>query len=335
MEYEARYYRVEDGKGECLLCPVHCRIAPGRTGKCMGRTFIAGKLLATNYGEVGAQAVDPIEKKPLYHFHPGRDILSIGPNGCNLDCQFCQNWTLSQTPVVTQFISPEDLVSLASKHESIGVAYTYSEPLIWFEYLMDSMPLLHRAGLKTVLVTNGYINPEPFSDLIPHVDAMNVDLKSMNPEFYRKYCKGALEPVIKTIEASVGQCHLEITSLVIPGLNDSPAEVGELASWIARLDRHIPLHLSAYFPNYKFDVPATATETLKGLYEKAREHLHYVFMGNVSLPRGNDTWCPECGACLIRRQGYQVKIEGLSGNTCTACGTTVPIVLDLTANGFL
>jgi len=323
MDVEAKYYQIESGKAACLLCPVHCRIAPDQSGKCFGRTFSNSQLIASNYGQVGSRAVDPIEKKPLYHFYPGRDILSIGPNGCNLDCRFCQNWTLSQTRVRTEYMSPSELVSLTLRQKSMGVAYTYSEPLIWFEYLMDTMPLLHDRGIKTVLVTNGYINPEPFAELVEHVDAMNIDLKSIEPAFYRKYCKGTLEPVLKTIETAAEKCHLEITNLVIPGLNDTIEEIERLASWISGLDRNIPLHLSAYFPNYKCDIPPTEAETLKRFYDKAR-----VFLGNVRLPEGNHTFCPECREILIQRSGYHTEIKGIAKGGCAHCGAPLKIVMD-------
>jgi pyruvate formate lyase activating enzyme len=328
MDVEAKYYQVASGRAECLLCPVHCRIAPGKSGKCFGRTFSGGKLIASNYGKTGSWAVDPIEKKPLYHFYPGRDILSVGPNGCNLDCQFCQNWTLSQTRVSTEYVRPDDLVLMALKHRSVGVAYTYSEPLIWFEYLLDTMPLLREKGLKSVLVTNGYINPDPFAELAGHVDAMNIDLKSMEPGFYKKYCKGTLSPVLKTIETAASQCHVEITNLVLPGVNDTVAQMKTLAAWVGAIDRDIPLHLSAYFPNYKFDLPPTQAGTLKSLYEEAKEHLNYVYLGNVRLAEGNHTACPGCGEILIQRAGYHTAVQKISKGRCEKCGTDLKIVMD-------
>ncbi len=199
---EARYYdKLENGHVKCRLCPVHCHIAPGKSGICMIRSNEGGTLFASEYGKTIAMNVDPIEKKPLYHFKPGSDILSVGPNGCNFACFFCQNWNISQVKSSTRYIAPEGLVQLASTSNTIGVAYTYTEPLVWFEYILDSARLLKKAGAATVIVSNGYIEEEPARELFPFIDAANFDLKSISPDFYRKICKGKLPDVQRTIRS--------------------------------------------------------------------------------------------------------------------------------------
>jgi len=271
-------------------------------------------------------AMDPIEKKPLYHFHPGSHILSTGPNGCNLSCQFCQNWEISQTEIPTARVEPKQLVQAAASHQSIGIAYTYTEPLVWFEYLMDACALARESGLANVLVTNGYVNPEPLEELLPLVDAMNIDLKSMDREFYREVCGGELEPVLRTIEKARGRCLVELTNLVIPGLNDSPQQQGRLIDWVAGLDPGMPLHLSRYFPQYRMRRPATSEITMIEYANRARERLHYVYAGNIRLPDMADTICPGCGRVLVNRDGYRVRLAGLKDGTCANCGRKADII---------
>lgn len=324
---EAKHYRkLEGGRVQCLLCPHACLIDPGRSGLCRIRQNREGALEASAYGQLVSMAMDPIEKKPLYHFHPGSHILSTGPNGCNLSCQFCQNWEISQTEIPTANVSPEELVQAARSHQSIGIAYTYTEPLVWFEYLMDVCSLAREAGLANVLVTNGYVNPGPLEELLPLVDAMNIDLKSMDPDFYRAVCGGELAPVLATIEKAHGRCLVELTNLVIPGLNDSPGQQQALIDWVASLDPGIPLHLSRYFPQYKMRRPATPETTLIEFANRARERLHYVYVGNIRLPDMADTRCPGCGRVLVDRQGYQVRVPGIERGACRNCGRQAYIV---------
>ncbi len=328
MNYPARYWESEDGKVRCELCPNRCLVAPGKRGRCLGRENIGGKLWATNYGEVVSVNMDPIEKKPLYHFLPGSDILSIATYGCNLLCPFCQNWEISQEIAPTRFIAPDELVQLAHEQESPAIAFTYTEPLIWFEYLMDACPRLHVAGIRNVLVTNGMINPKPLAELLPFIDAMNVDLKSIRPEFYSKYVKGCLSTVQNTLRAAVGRCHVEITTLLIPGRNDSEPEIEELTSFVASLGRTVPLHFSRYFPRHRAKEPATPLERILAAAKLAKQSLDYVYVGNMAAPpEYRDTFCPQCHNLLIERSSYAGRVAGISAGKCTRCGRPADVLL--------
>lgn len=330
MIREAMYYDcLDDRVVRCRLCPTGCRLTPDRRGVCRSRYNDDGRLMTDNFGETVTFAVDPIEKKPLYHFHPGSLIASIGPNGCNLSCQNCQNWEISQRAAATAYLDPEQLPKAAARDGSIGIAYTYTEPTIWYEYVFEAAPLVKDAGLVNVMVTNGYINPDPLERLLPLIDAFNVDLKSMNPEFYRHICRGKLEPVLEAIRMiAASPAHLELTTLVIPGLNDGEEEFDTLAEFVASLDPDIPVHLSAYHPNFRMRVPATPTETLQKGYTILRRLLHNVFVGNREIAGCSDTYCPACGAVLIGRSGYSIRLKGMdAGGRCRACGTAAGIIL--------
>ncbi len=322
---EAMYYeKLSDNKIKCQLCPQFCIIDEGQTGICWGKQNIDGKLYAVNYGKTISFNMDPIEKKPLYHFYPGRDILSIGPNGCNLRCKFCQNYHISQQRSYTDEITSEDLVRDCERYNSIGVAYTYTEPLIWYEFILDSAKLLHQHNRKVVLVTNGMINEEPLRELLPYVDAMNIDLKSIRDEFYRKYCGGKLEPVKNTIRVANEQTHIEVTNLIITNLNDTMDEIQELIDFVANIDTKIPLHFSRYYPAYKIDEPPTSPEILKMAYDMAKEKLDYVYLGNIYINGTDDTRCPECDNLLIKRAGFSAQVVGLDKNgRCGKCGKEI------------
>lgn len=328
MQVEAAHYE-RHGEGttvRCQLCPNLCVIKDGASGTCRIRRNRDGKLWADGYGRVVSLAIDPVEKKPLYHFHPGRNILSTGPNGCNFRCGFCQNMEISQGTVQTRYVSPEDMAELAGKQSSIGVAYTYTEPFIWFEYIRDTGAMVHERGLVNVLVSNGYVNDEPLRELLPVIDAMNIDIKSMRPEFYRKVCGGKLEDVLRTVETAAGQCHVEITNLVITNYNDSPDDFRKLIDWIASVDPKIPLHFSRYFPYGSFTEPPTSPETLRMAYEMAKETLSYVYLGNIREQGTSDTYCPNCTAKLVTRSAYTVEITGIDNGVCASCGAAVDIV---------
>ncbi|MBD3232231.1 MAG: AmmeMemoRadiSam system radical SAM enzyme [candidate division Zixibacteria bacterium] len=329
METKAKYYEIkQDNKIKCLLCPVGCLLGEGKEGVCMGRYNKDGEMVVTNYGEAVSLSIDPIEKKPLYHFHPRSLILSTGPNGCNLRCKNCQNWNISQEKSPTGYVSPERMAELSTQNDSIGIAYTYTEPFMWFEYLCDTMPLVHQAGGKNVMVTNGYINREPLEELLPLIDAMNVDLKSMDDDFYRRICKGHLKEVQETItRAFESDVHLEVTSLLISDLNDSREHVTRLVDWIASVSPEIPLHISRYFPSYKMDRPITPIESLDMAYRIAIRKLDYVYVGNTHIEGTTDTLCPKCGETLISRNGYQTEVKRLKGAECGNCGAKINLVL--------
>jgi pyruvate formate lyase activating enzyme len=332
QEHEARYWEKQpDGRIHCLLCPVGCVIADGKKGVCLGRSNRDGTLYAVNYGQVVSVGMDPIEKKPLYNFYPGRSILSIGPNGCNLRCKFCQNWQISQTEVPTRYISPEQLLKLAEQYESLGVSYTYTEPMIWFEYFMDAGALLKEHGYKNVFVTNGTINPDPLKEMLPLIDAMNIDIKSMDPGFYDKLCHGHLDATLRTAKmARESGCHLEITNLIITNQNDDPEQLKKLAKWIVEnLGPQTPLHFSKYFPAYELEEPPTKEETVHRAREIAVEvGLRNVYVGNLGPGESNDSGCQNCGELLVRRRGYSVDPVGLrSPGVCAKCGGEVDFVL--------
>ena len=327
MIKQASYWEsMSDRRVVCTLCPAECTLTEGKVGLCGCRRNDNGQLLTDNYGEAVTIAVDPIEKKPLYHFYPSSDILSTGANSCNLKCRHCQNWTISQEKTRTAFVPPEQLVEIALEHRSLGVAFTYTEPMIWYEYIVDTAPLLKAAGLKTVLVTNGYINPAPLAGLVGLIDAANVDLKGIRGDFYRRVCKGQVEPVLKNIatlaEAGV---HLEITNLVIPGLNDTDRDIEDLVSFVADISNMIPLHFSAYRPDYKMDIPATPVDTLLRAQQTASEKMKYVYLGNVAVTDGH-TRCPECGHILVSREYFRARIVGLENGKCAACGFATGII---------
>ncbi|KPL01073.1 MAG: radical SAM protein [candidate division Zixibacteria bacterium SM23_73_3] len=329
MKKDALFWeKKEDGRIQCLLCPVGCVIADGKIGVCMGRKNEGGILYAINYGRLVSLAIDPIEKKPLYHFHPGTQILSTGPNGCNMSCQCCQNWVISQEESPTEFVTPEDLVKVALKENSVGIAYTYTEPLIWYEYILDTAKIARERELTNVLVTNGYIHEEPLKKLLPLIDAMNIDLKSMDDDFYKKICKAKLLPILRTIElCHRNKIHVEITNLLIPTLNDSDEQIQKLVDFVANLSDRIPLHFSRYFPTYKMDILPTPLDTLQKAFLLGKRKLKYIYVGNAYIPNTSNTYCPECNELLIRRDGYYTSVAGIKDRKCKKCGASVDIVM--------
>jgi pyruvate formate lyase activating enzyme len=328
---EALYYEKEVGSVKCLLCPHYCRIKPGHRGTCHVRANVDGHLVSEVYGKSSSIHFDPIEKKPLYHFLPGRIIFSIGNIGCNLHCKFCQNADISQSGtddfLYLRDIDPESVILLAGqRNDNMGIAYTYNEPIVWYEYMVDIARLAHASHLRNVMVTNGYINPEPLENLLPLIDAFSVDLKAFTDEFYSRITQASLAPVKESLRMirKSGK-HLEITNLVIPDLNDDPAVFEEMMEWISgELGRETVLHLSRYFPTYKMTIDATPLATLIKLYHIARKHLDYVYIGNASLAEGRDTACRRCRRTVITRMGYQTISRGLDRNgKCVNCGNAV------------
>jgi pyruvate formate lyase activating enzyme len=329
---EAAYYqKLRDNKVQCLLCPHECRISPGNFGICKVRENKEGTLLAPTYEKACAVRFDPIEKKPLYHFFPGSQILSIGTVGCNLTCKFCQNWEISQCctkdyPYLKPLPVGEALRMMADRTDNIGVAYTYNEPTVFFEFMLALAMKVKEAGMKNVAVTNGYINKKPLEELLDYIDAFNVDLKAFTEDFYRRVTGGSLGPVKETILSihAKGR-HLELTNLVVTGLNDQPETFEEMVKWIAgELGPGTPLHLSRYFPDYQLDATSTPVATLLKFHEIAIRHLHFVYLGNVESTTGRKTLCPACHSVVMDRVGYSIYKTGLDlkGN-CRKCGEEV------------
>ncbi|WP_026527079.1 AmmeMemoRadiSam system radical SAM enzyme [Butyrivibrio sp. VCD2006] len=274
----------------CEVCHNHCNLKEGMTGMCMGRICRDGKIICANYGLISSIALDPIEKKPFARFFPGSMVVSVGSYGCNLRCPFCQNHSISygfESPLSgppVKYISPKELVSIASSYKeegNIGIAFTYNEPLIGFEYVRDTSILAHEAGLKTVLVSNGCVSEKIYDDIIPNIDAMNIDLKGFTDNYYTDVLHGDRQMVMEFIKAAAPHCHIELTTLIVPGLNDSDEEILELSAWIAKIRDDIPLHISRYFPRFHMtDIPATDVGTIYHLAEVARCNLKYVYTGN-------------------------------------------------------
>ncbi|HEU5359638.1 MAG TPA: AmmeMemoRadiSam system radical SAM enzyme, partial [Candidatus Deferrimicrobiaceae bacterium] len=303
--HTAAYWHPEGSGVRCELCPHRCLISPGKRGICRVRENREGTLVALTYGKVSAVQFDPVEKKPLYHFHPGKSILSIGSVGCNFRCGFCQNFHLVECRAPLAPVPISDLVRATRREGAVGISYTYNEPAIWFEFVLDCAREFRKAGMANVLVTNGYLRPEPLAELLPLVDAMNIDLKSMDPGFYRKICGGTLEPVLDTIRQSAAATHIEITNLLVTGENDSDESIRAVVDFVAGVDPEIPLHFSRYTPMHRFTAPPTPPDRLAAAFRIGRERMPYVYVGNYYLEGAQHTWCPSCGARVIRRDGYR------------------------------
>ena len=329
-EYPQAVYAAR-GKGDyvrCLLCPVSCRIPPSASGACGGRENIDGELTPTNYAKVTSISLDPIEKKPLYHFYPGSTVLSLGTYGCNMNCTFCQNWQISHPvemgALPLRDIQPREVVERVRGYRDrrcIGAAYTYSEPVVWYEYVRDTSLAVREAGSKNILVTNAYLRERPWRELLKSVDACNIDVKGFDPEFYREFCAGDLSIVKRNVEIAVeAGVHVEVTTLIVPNGTDDSGDLEALSDWLAQLDPGIPLHLSRYYPHYRMHRPPTPMKTLLRAHQIAAERLNYVYLGNVLVPGGSDTTCACCGETLVRRSAYRVSLVGLDGEKCAGCG---------------
>jgi pyruvate formate lyase activating enzyme len=281
---EALYYKLESGKIRCVLCPNYCLISEGKKGLCGVRINKGSKLYTEIYNRTTAVSLDPVEKKPLYHYHRGEYILSLGTKGCNFACPWCQNWRISQDrEAPTEEITKERVVQEAKDTRSFGIAYTYNEPFIWFEFVLECAKFARENSIENVLITNGYVNKEPLEDILPYVDAMNIDIKSTNEDFYKKHCLGKLKPVLEnTKRAKEKGVHIEITNLIIPTLNDSEDDIGKLADWICEnTGADTPLHFSRYFPCHKMSLPMTPVQTLEMAKRIADKKLKHVYLGNV------------------------------------------------------
>lgn len=333
MEKEALFYETDGlGRLDCRLCPRQCRIENDRTGACRVRRRRGDRLFSLNYGRLAALAVDPVEKKPLYHFLPGSHTLSFAGLGCNLNCRFCQNHSLSQlSGNETDFgreMQPDQIVALAVSRGIPSLSFTYSEPTVFFEMMLECARQAHCAGIKTILVSNGFINPDPLQKLIPYIDAANIDLKAWSDEFYRTLCAGRLAPVLDSLRAlRQARVWLEITTLIIPGANDDPFEIDALIAFIADLGRDIPWHVSRFHPQYRLtDRPATPESRIGAILERAQQiGLQHLYAGNLPHNLWQDTHCPQCQATLIRRHGYDIRFDRLSADgRCTVCQHPLP-----------
>ena len=322
---EALYWKkINKEDIRCELCPFECLILNRRTGQCKVRINIDGKLFSKNFLMISGLGFDPVEKKPLYHFFPGSIILSIGTIGCNFHCQFCQNADISQTDEFPlEKITAEELLEESKRNKSIGIAFTYSEPSVWIETVFAVAPLFKNAGFNTAMITNGYINPKPLADIAPLIDAMNIDVKSFRNEYYRNICGGRLDPVLKNIEYLVTKTKVfvELTMLIVPGLNDSEKEIEDFCKWVSNLRKDIPVHFSRYFPRYKMKIPSTPEETLIKAARIAEQYLYHVYTGNTSLTDYSHTFCSSCKNLLIKRHSYNTEIIGIKDGKCIKCGT--------------
>lgn len=315
-------------KTRCTICPKGCELPPGEAGDCRVRRNIDGNIECITYGRPCSIQIDPIEKKPLYHFLPGTQILSIGTAGCNLHCKQCQNASISQSCYTANLqLQPYDAAKAALRKKCPAIAYTYTEPLVSYEYIRDCSRAGHELSVKNVLVTAAYINPEPLRNICRYVDAANVDLKSFSDDFYRKICDARLKPVLNALKI-MKECgvFLEITNLIIPTLNDSENETKMLCGWIVEnLGDSTPIHFSRFFPQYQLlHLPPTPEETIIRAREIAIESgLKFSYVGNLQDRAGESTWCPECGTCLIERMGYQIGRNRINGGKCPECGTAI------------
>lgn len=328
----ARYARtLGDGRVQCLLCPRECRMRESQRGFCYVRANVGGQLDLTTYGRSSGFAVDPVEKKPLNHFLPGCRVLSFGTAGCNLACKFCQNWHISKSrsdDSLARQASPEQIAAAALRRDTVCVAYTYNDPVIFAEYAIDTAWACRERGIRNIAVTAGYISKIARVDFFAPMDAANVDLKSFNDEFYLKITGGRLDVVLDNISWLVNETEtwVELTTLLIPGYNDSDKELSELTGWVVQeLGVDVPLHFSAFHPSYRMsDVAPTPPETLYRARQIGLDAgLRYVYTGNLHDPSGQSTFCPECGSMVIRRDWYNTKITGLADGRCMACGKAI------------
>lgn len=348
MKKALLYKKLKHKDVQCLACSWQCTISPNNTGICGVRQNKNGDLYVLVYGRPVSVNVDPIEKKPLFHFLPGRTAFSIGTLGCNFSCAFCQNWDISQTPKLIkkvdlehkkqrsiqdlisscQTLSPEQIIDYCLKNKIPAISYTYNEPAIFFEYAYDTARLAHEKNIKNTYVSNGFETDIALEKISPFLDAINIDLKSFSSEFYKNICKAKIEPVLKNIKKiakDFKKTWLEITTLIIPGYNDSVKEIKQIAEFIAEINSSIPWHISAFYPAYKMgDVPPTSEKTIKQAYEIGKKAgLRFVYTGNIYDEQGQNTYCPKCDTCLITRYGYSIKEVLIKNNKCPQCKETI------------
>jgi len=331
-DHEALAYEKLDAKRiRCTLCPRECEVADRERGYCGVRENQGGTYKTLVYSRPCAVHIDPIEKKPLFHFLPGERALSIATAGCNVECQFCQNWRISQfrpEQVDSVYAPPKEIARAAAESQSKAIAYTYSEPVIFYEYALDCAREGNKKGVKSVFISNGYINPDPMRELCKELSAVKVDLKAFTESFYEKYVRGELDPVLRTLELLAEQgMHTEIVVLLIPGLNDGPDEIREMSAWIKKnLGPDVPLHFTRFYPTYRMkNLSRTPISTLETARDVAvAEGLNFVYVGNVPGHKHESTYCPGCGERIIYRYGHKILKNRVSGGKCENCGTEIP-----------
>jgi pyruvate formate lyase activating enzyme len=337
------WHKMEDGRLQCDLCPRHCHMKEGQRGLCYVRQRLDDEVKLVSYGRSSGFCVDPIEKKPLNHFYPGSSVLSFGTAGCNLACKFCQNWDMSKSremDTLADRASPEKLAQVCEQMSCRSIAYTYNDPVIFLEYAVDVAQACREHDIKSVAVTAGYIDPEPRVEFFKLMDAANVDLKAFSERFYYKICGGQLAPVLETLEYIKHETDtwLELTTLLIPGENDSEQELQEMTAWVVEhLGPDVPMHFTAFHPDWKMtDIESTPGSTLTKARQIAIDNgVHYAYTGNVHDTGGSSTWCHHCGELLIERDWYQLGHWGLDDNGhCAQCGTAVPGHFEATAGNF-
>ncbi len=331
MKKLAMYYKeLEGSKVLCELCPHYCVLDNDEYGKCKVRVNNDGKLFTINYGDVASIAIDPIEKKPLYNFYPGSQVISVATYGCNFSCKFCQNHRISQNVVDARYLDSDNLVELIGEtSDSIGIAFTYNEPFIWYEYIYEISKKIKKEypDKKIIIISNGFINERPFLDLLPYIDCLNIDLKSYNNDFYENICGGKLDPVKRIIELAIkSKAHVEITTLMITNQVDDIEQMKDIAEFIGSFDKSTPLHLSRYYPNYKYEEEATPLSKMLDAQEPVREYLEYVYLGNIAGVDTN-TYCPKCNTLLIERNGYETR-NHMTSVICSSCNYKINVKND-------
>ena len=331
------WHRLEDGRVQCDLCPRECRLKEGQQGLCFVRACEDGEIVLTTYGRSSGFCVDPIEKKPLNHFLPGTPVFSFGTAGCNLACRFCQNWDMSKSREMDTLADAASPQAIAQKANMLGcrsVAFTYNDPVIFMEYAIDTAIACHAVDVKTVAVTAGYISPKPREVFFKHIDAANVDLKAFTEQFYKKLTGASLQPILETLEylKKETEVWLELTTLLIPGENDSDEELNQMTQWVVeKLGPDVPMHFTAFHPSWKMlDTPSTPPSTLTRARDIAmRNGVHFAYTGNVHDSAGGSTWCPSCGKLLIERDWYHLGEWNLTeSGSCRFCGASCPGVFE-------